>query len=88
MSHFAKTFHPEPEPERYEFRTGPFHHFDLPRRDFFKVLGAGIAVFAVAQDAAALHESGRQRRRGGGVATGDQRLAAHRRRWVRESFHR
>ena len=64
MSHFAKTFHPEPEPERYEFRTGPFHHFDLPRRDFFKVLGAGIAVFAVAQDAAALHESGRQRRRG------------------------
>ena len=64
MSDFAKTFHPEPEPERYEFRAGSFHHFELPRRDFFKVLGAGIAVFAVAQDAAALQESGRQRGRG------------------------
>jgi len=39
----------EPEPERYEFTAAPFHHFDLARRDFFKLLGAGIAVFAVAK---------------------------------------
>lgn len=41
----------EPEPERYEFTAAPFHHFDLARRDFFKVLGAGVAVFAVAKQA-------------------------------------
>ena len=39
-----------PEPERYEFRAGPIHHFELARRDFFKFLGAGIAVFAVAKN--------------------------------------
>jgi nicotinate dehydrogenase subunit B len=38
------------EPERYEFRAVPMHHFALARRDFFKLLGAGIAVFAVARD--------------------------------------
>lgn len=37
-----------PEPERYEFREGPIHHFDFDRRDFFRLLGAGVAVFAVA----------------------------------------
>jgi nicotinate dehydrogenase subunit B len=36
------------EPERYEFSSGSIHHFDLARREFFKLLGAGIAVFAVA----------------------------------------
>jgi len=36
------------EPERYEFSPGSIHHFDLARREFFKLLGAGIAVFAVA----------------------------------------
>jgi isoquinoline 1-oxidoreductase len=35
------------EPERYEFSFGSIHHFDLARREFFKLLGAGIAVFAV-----------------------------------------
>jgi CO/xanthine dehydrogenase Mo-binding subunit len=34
------------EPERYEITSGPIHHFELARRDFFKLLGAGIAVFA------------------------------------------
>src|SRR5579863_1080627 len=38
------------EPERYEFRAVPMHHFALARRDFFKLLGAGLAVFAVARD--------------------------------------
>ena len=35
------------EPERYEFRALPMHQFALGRRDFVKVFGAGIAVFAV-----------------------------------------
>ena len=37
------------EPERYEFRAMPMHQFALGRRDFFKIFGAGIAVFAVAK---------------------------------------
>jgi nicotinate dehydrogenase subunit B len=45
------------EPERYEFNAAPIHQFDLARRDFFKILGAGIAVFAVAKDALALQET-------------------------------
>lgn len=39
------------EPERYEFTSGSIHHFDLARREFFKLLGAGIAVFAVVNNA-------------------------------------
>jgi nicotinate dehydrogenase subunit B len=46
-----------PEPERYEFSAGPMHHFELARRDFFKFLGAGIAVFAVAKDSLARQET-------------------------------
>jgi nicotinate dehydrogenase subunit B len=46
------------EPERYEFREHPLHHFALHRRDFFKFFGAGIMVFAAAKDAVALQESG------------------------------
>ncbi|HEY2456228.1 MAG TPA: molybdopterin cofactor-binding domain-containing protein [Candidatus Acidoferrum sp.] len=38
------------EPERYEFFAMPMHQFELARRDFFKLLGAGIAVFAIAKD--------------------------------------
>jgi CO/xanthine dehydrogenase Mo-binding subunit len=45
------------EPERYEFHAAPMHQFELARRDFFKILGAGIAVFAVAKDALALQET-------------------------------
>ncbi len=41
------------EPERYEFHAVPMHQFDLARRDFFKLLGAGIAIFAVAKSASA-----------------------------------
>ncbi|MGA8304416.1 MAG: molybdopterin cofactor-binding domain-containing protein [Candidatus Acidiferrales bacterium] len=51
-----------PEPERYEFRESPIHHFHPDRRDFFKLLGAGIMVFAVASDALAMQESGGARR--------------------------
>jgi isoquinoline 1-oxidoreductase len=38
------------EPERYEFRALPMHRFVLERRDFFKLLGAGITIIAVAKD--------------------------------------
>ncbi|MGB2643525.1 MAG: molybdopterin cofactor-binding domain-containing protein [Candidatus Acidiferrum sp.] len=55
MSRFTASF--VPEPERYEFRAGPIHHFDLARRDFFKFLGAGIAVFLAAKDALAEQET-------------------------------
>ena len=44
-------------PERFEFSAAPFHQFDLARRDFFKILGAGIAVFAIAKDALAAQET-------------------------------
>jgi nicotinate dehydrogenase subunit B len=45
------------EPERYEFSALPIHQFELARREFFKILGAGIAVFAVAKDALAAQET-------------------------------
>src|SRR5580704_9373465 len=56
------TREPELEPERYEFRERPIHHFALDRRDFFKFFGAGIAVFALAKDSPATQESGGGRR--------------------------
>jgi len=45
------------EPERYEFTSGSIHHFDLARREFFKLLGAGIAVFAIAKNSQAAQET-------------------------------
>ena len=45
------------EPERYEFFAGAMRHFELARRDFFKLLGAGIAVFAVAKNSMAMQET-------------------------------
>jgi isoquinoline 1-oxidoreductase len=45
------------EPERYEFSAAPMHQFELARRDFFKILGAGIVVFAGAKDALAFQET-------------------------------
>jgi CO/xanthine dehydrogenase Mo-binding subunit len=45
------------EPERYEFSAGPMHHFEMLRRDFFKLLGAGIAVFTMTKDAGATQET-------------------------------
>jgi isoquinoline 1-oxidoreductase len=46
-----------PEPERYEFNAAPMHRFELARRDFFKLLGAGVAVFAIAKDALGMQET-------------------------------
>jgi CO/xanthine dehydrogenase Mo-binding subunit len=45
------------EPERYEFRALPMHQFAMGRRDFFKIFGAGLAVFAVAKDVSAMQET-------------------------------
>ena len=45
------------EPERFEFGATPIHKFDLARREFFKLLGAGVAVFVVAKDALAGQET-------------------------------
>jgi CO/xanthine dehydrogenase Mo-binding subunit len=52
------------EPERYELRSSALHHFNLQRRDFFKVMGAGIAIFTVAAKASAAQESGARRHDG------------------------
>jgi nicotinate dehydrogenase subunit B len=40
-----------PEPDRFEFSADPIHKFNLARRDFFHLLGAGIAIFAVTKNA-------------------------------------
>ena len=37
------------ELERYEFNEGLPYHFEPDRREFFKLAGAGIAVFLVAR---------------------------------------
>ena len=46
-----------PEPERYEFAADSLHRFELQRRDFFKLLGTGIAVFAVAAEKLSAQET-------------------------------
>jgi isoquinoline 1-oxidoreductase len=53
-----------PEPERYELRSGALHHFNLQRRDFFKIMGTGIAIFTVPADAVSAQESGARRHNG------------------------
>jgi nicotinate dehydrogenase subunit B len=59
MSVAPETF--TPEPERYELRSKALHHFNLQRRDFFKIMGAGIAIFTVAANAVTAQESGDRR---------------------------
>lgn len=58
----------ELEPERYELTAGAAYHFDLQRRDFFKVLGGGALIVLTLNNALAQQESGAggQRRGGGG----------------------
>ena len=72
------------EPERYELFEGPRYEFELARRDFFKVLGAGIVVcFVVSRADAYQEESGGRRRRGGGRRSGRGGGAACRRKSAR-----
>ncbi len=57
------------EPERYEFTAPPAYRFDLDRRQFFRVMGGGVAVFLILKDAA-WAQSGEP---GGGRGFGFQR---------------
>jgi nicotinate dehydrogenase subunit B len=55
------------EPERYELTSGPSYHFDLgwldlDRRDFFRVLGAGVLLVSVLKQIPGAQESGGARR--------------------------
>ncbi len=50
------------EPERYELHSPVSVIFEGGRRDFFKFLGAGLAVVCAASKTGALQESGRTRR--------------------------
>jgi len=51
------------EPERYELNRAPSYSFELDRREFFKLLGAGVLVVSVLKDAHAFQESGAGRPR-------------------------
>lgn len=51
------------EPERYELFENPRYQFDLDRRDFFKLLGAGIVVCLAVSRVDAYQQP--RRRRGG-----------------------
>jgi nicotinate dehydrogenase subunit B len=55
------------EPERYEFSEAPVHHFELERRDFFKVMGGGLAILLTLRSEAFAQqgESGGRGQRGG-----------------------
>jgi CO/xanthine dehydrogenase Mo-binding subunit len=47
------------EVERYELFAAPAYHFDLERRDFFKLLGGGLVLLLAFDRSAAAQESGR-----------------------------
>src|SRR5579863_2907786 len=47
------------EVERYELFATPAYHFDLERRDFFKLLGGGVVLLLALDHSAAAQESGR-----------------------------
>ena len=53
------------EPERYELHAPAAYRFDLERREFFKLLGAGLVVAGVWDHAWAQQESGRGARQSG-----------------------
>ena len=54
------------EPERYELYAAPTYHFEVGRRDFFKLLGGGLVVVCVLKSVSAQQqESGRGPQRGG-----------------------
>lgn len=57
---------PAIEPERYELHSPALHHFEIERRDFVKIFGAGIAVFLVAKPALAQQGESGGGRRGSG----------------------
>lgn len=54
----------EIEPERYELGAAPPYQFALDRREFFRVLGAGVLVVSVLRTGAAQESGGGAPRRG------------------------
>jgi len=50
------------EPERYELAEALFHHFELDRRNFFKLAGGGVAVFLLLPSGLAQESGGRRSR--------------------------
>src|SRR6266404_9248256 len=62
---FPEAARPEIEVERYEFSAPLPWHFDLDRREFFKVLGCGVVVLFLL-DTATAQESGSNRPGGRG----------------------
>jgi isoquinoline 1-oxidoreductase len=50
------------EPERYELSAAAPYTFELDRREFFRLLGAGVLVVSVVEHAALAQESGGARR--------------------------
>jgi CO/xanthine dehydrogenase Mo-binding subunit len=56
------------EPERYELNAAPSYHFEVDRRDFFRIFGGGLLIVCVLRDAKAFQESGGRRMRWRGEA--------------------
>jgi nicotinate dehydrogenase subunit B len=52
------------EPERYELTELPMHHFELQRRDFFRVVGGGVAVLVTVKSSVFAQETGGGRQGG------------------------
>ena len=50
------------EPERYELISAPAYLFDLDRREFFKLFGAGLLLFSTLKQTSWTQESGGARR--------------------------
>ncbi len=77
MTRRPRKIDPEIELERYELSEPPLHQFGLERRDFFRLMGAGVAVFLVARDAGAAQQPagrGPHGRESGGRFHFDERL--------------
>jgi CO/xanthine dehydrogenase Mo-binding subunit len=51
------------EPERYELREGPYYHFEINRREFAQILGAGL-VISMASPVALAQRGGGERNTG------------------------
>ena len=62
-------YEPGQEPERYELDESPSYQFGIDRRDFFRLLGAGLLILLLVDEAPA-QETGGGRRRGGGRGGG------------------
>jgi isoquinoline 1-oxidoreductase len=50
------------EPERYELHEGPFYHFEVSRRQFVQVLGAGLVISVAVPSLFAQRAGGRGER--------------------------